>query len=285
MAFVIVLLLIVCGLWLCDLAYYRSAFSISYHLKKQNREAAEQEVRAILSHPRAGNRSLALAYRVKAFLFLRGGRIKEARDQVSLALELRPSDARSHLLSAMTDWYSHPDQALRALDKAQTGCPFFEVNLRRTIQFFRGLSHISLGQGEEALQLLTALPPKFHTRLQRYLGQAYSLTGQYSKALEHFQAAGEQHPRTKMGWFLLQKKRAQEALFWASRAEVDEHYLNAMHLQSTCLFVLDRPNDALEIYRKVVQVMSRPRDFVVVPELTRFGQENGQALAPRLAFN
>ncbi len=212
-----------------------------------------------------------VALRSRALARLSSNRVKEARNDVSLALEWSPNDPRANLLFAMCEWKSRPDQALSALDRAHRNTWRWETKIRGILTYFRALCQIELGNGSLALELLEPHKGAMNPLKARHVGHAYALIGENQKAIEHFKLAGDSNPWFYLASFLFAKKRYSESLFWTARSIMERPSADAIHLKGAILTHLDRQIEAQKCFETWSTVMMRPRDFQMWPGLTSFG--------------
>jgi tetratricopeptide (TPR) repeat protein len=215
-----------------------------------------------------------VALRSRALARLSAARIKEARNDVALALEWSPNDPRANLLFAMCEWKTRPQQAIEALERAERGTWRWETKLRGVLSYFRALANIELGNGSVALDLLQPEKGGMNPLKARHLGHAFALNGECPKAIEHFKLAGDSNPWFYLATFLFAKERYEEALFWTSRSMMEQPTAHAMQLKAAILSQLNRQSEAQKSFENWATVMMRPRDFHMWPGLTSFGMSH-----------
>lgn len=126
------------------------------------------------------------------------GRYAESERRARQGLARRPNDfALNNLLGAVLKQQGRYPEALEALARAQKAEP---KNLSPLIN--RGNVHLAMGDGTRAAETFRRLAraaPK-DPEIQRLLGVALRLTGDFDKALRQFELARRLNPRSGRAW-------------------------------------------------------------------------------------
>jgi tetratricopeptide (TPR) repeat protein len=157
------------------------------------------------------------------------------------------------------------ESALTHFKKVASRTPETTVTLDGRL--FEGLAHLQLKQYAEAIAvfepLLSRLPPEGVAQAAFYLGEAHSGRADYANAVTAYQQAisvsktlqWSQPAQFGLGWALYRTDQCEPSIkaFDHYLAKAADHRTEALFAQAGCLMKLDREQDAIGRFEKILQ--------------------------------